>query len=157
MDIKRYARFNQPGHAVTGDRIRNSRDAGYTHASVDDHARLAYVELHDGETGATVTAFTTRALAWFARHGITANRLMTDNAGAYTKNKTLRTLLADNLIRHITIRPYRPRANGKIERFRQIMQQESGYCQTYLTDTRRAEPQQLADVSGARLQSGCLE
>ncbi len=60
MDIKRYARFNQPGHAVTGDRTRNSRGAGYTHAIADNHARLAYVELHDGETGATVTAFTTR-------------------------------------------------------------------------------------------------
>ncbi len=80
MDIKRYARFNQPGHAVTDDRTRNSRGAGYTYAIADNHARLAYVELHDGETGATVTAFTTRALAWFARHGITAKRLMTDNA-----------------------------------------------------------------------------
>lgn len=44
MDTKRYARFNQPGHAVTADRTRNSRGVGYSyaHAIIDDHSRLAY-------------------------------------------------------------------------------------------------------------------
>ncbi len=140
IDIKRYARFERPGHAVTGDRTTNSRGAGYSyaHAIVDDHTRLAYVELCDDETAATVTAFMIRALAWFARHAIHPKRLMSDNAWAYTKNTKAREALADNQIRHLTIRPYRPRTNGKVERFHQTMAREWGYGQTYATDRHRA-------------------
>jgi transposase len=99
MDVSRYARFEQPGHAVTGD--RSHRRGGwmkpetrvgydYAHAIVDDHSRLAYVELHDDEKAQTVTGFLERALAFFAGHGIIASRLMTDNAFAYVKNRSLR-------------------------------------------------------------------
>ena len=140
MDIKRYARFDRPGHAVTGDRTINTPGAGYTyaHATVDDHTRIAYVELHDDQTAETVTAYTIRMLAWFASNAIHAKRLMTDNAWAYTKNKKLAVLLANNRIRHITIRPYRPRTNGKVERFHQTMAREWGYGHIYLTDQHRA-------------------
>ena len=101
MDTKRYARFDRPVHAVTGDRTRNSRGVGYSyaHAIIDDHSRLAYVELHDDERAVTVTGFVVRALAWFAQHGVICTRLMTDNAFAYTKNTGLAALLADNHIR----------------------------------------------------------
>jgi hypothetical protein len=67
----------------------------YAHAIVDDHSRLAYVELHNDEKAATVTAFVRRALAFFAAHRIQLRRLMTDNAFTYTKNRTLRELLAE--------------------------------------------------------------
>ena len=74
----RYARFLRPGHRVTGDRSQSLRGrsvetrVGYdfAHAIVDDHSRLAYVELHDDEKAATVTGFVERALAFFAEHGI---------------------------------------------------------------------------------------
>jgi transposase len=75
MDTARYARFERPGHRVTGDRSQRGRDwmepstrVGYdfAHAIVDDHSRLAYVELHNDELAATVTAFVERALDWFA-------------------------------------------------------------------------------------------
>ena len=140
MDTKRYARFDRPGHAVTGDRTINSRGAGYAfaHAIVDDHSRLAYVELHDDEKAATVTGFVERALVWFARHGVTAKRLMTDNAFSYTQNTSLAALLADNQIRHITTRPYQPQTNGKVERFHQTMAREWGYGISYKTDRHRA-------------------
>ena len=81
MDTSRYARFLRPGHRVTGDRSQRSRDwmqpetrvgYDYAHAIVDDHSRLAYVELHDDEKAATVTGFVERALAFFAEHGIAA-------------------------------------------------------------------------------------
>lgn len=74
MDTARYARFERPGHRVTGDRSQRSRKwmepgtrVGYdfAHAIVDDHSRLAYVELHKDEKAATVTGFVSRALAWF--------------------------------------------------------------------------------------------
>ena len=125
---------------MTGDRTRRSPGAGYTyaHAIVDDHTRLACVELHPDERAATVTGFTKRALAWFAAHGIRVRRLMTDNAWAYTKNKDLKQLLARCEIRHIRIRPYRPRTNGKVERFHQTMAREWGYGHTYKPDRHRA-------------------
>jgi Integrase core domain len=81
MDTSRYARFLRPGHRVTGDRSQQSRRSTrpetpvgyeYAHAIVDDHSRLAFVELHDNERAATVTRFAERALAFFAEHG---NRL----------------------------------------------------------------------------------
>lgn len=140
MDTKRYARFDQPGHAVTGDRTVKTRGAGYSyaHAIIDDHSRLVYVELHDDERARTVTAFVERALVWFARHGVICKRLMTDNAFSYTQNTSLAALLADNQIRHLTTRPYRPQTNGKVERFHQTMAREWGYGMSYATDRHRA-------------------
>jgi len=97
MDVKRHARFAVPGHAVTGDRTQNSAGAGfeYVHVIVDDCSRLAYAEVHDDERAATVTAFSERALDWLLGRGIVAERLLTDNAWAYTKNTALRDLLRD--------------------------------------------------------------
>ena len=128
VDVSRYARFLRPGHRATGDRSQRSRrwrrpetrvGCDYAHAIVDDHSRLAFVELYPDETAGTVTAFVERALAYFVQHGITAKRLMTDNAFAYVKNRSLRELLARRGIRHLTTEPYRPRTNGKVERFHQ--------------------------------------
>jgi transposase len=133
MDTSRYARFLRPGHRVTGDRSQRSRNwmqpqtrvgYDYAHAIVDDHSRLAYVELHDDEKAATVTGFVERALAFFAEHGILARRLMTDNGFSYVKNRSLRELLARHRVRHLTTEPYRPRTNGKVERFHQTMARE---------------------------------
>jgi transposase InsO family protein len=147
MDVCRYARFRRPGHRVTGDRSQRDRHwmatstrvgYDYAHAIIDDHSRLAYVELHDDEKAATVTGFVERALAFFAGHGITAQRLMTDNAFSYTKNRSLRELLAAEGIRHLTTRPYRPRTNGKIERFHQTMGREWAHGRSYPSSAHRA-------------------
>jgi transposase InsO family protein len=132
MDVSRHARFLRPGHAVTGDRSQSLRGRSvetrvgydYAHAIVDDHSRFAFVELHDDERAETVTAFVARALAFFAAHGIEAKRLMTDNAWAYVKNRSLRELLRARRIRHLTTRVYRPRTNGKVERFHQTLERE---------------------------------
>ena len=147
MDVCTYARFERPGHRVTGDRSQRERHwmrsetrvgYDYAHAIVDDHSRLAYVELHDDERAATVTAFVERALAFFAGHGITARRLMTDNAFTYTRNRSLRSLLTAESIRHITTRPYRPKTNGKVERFHQTMGREWAYGRAYNSSSERA-------------------
>ena len=130
MDVKRYPRFLRPGHAVTGDRTRTHADKvaklgeDYFHAVVDDHSRLAYGELLDDERATTVTAFVQRALAWFAEHGITTRRVMTDGAWSYTHNRALADLLTEQQIRHIVTPPYTPRWNGKVERFHQTMERE---------------------------------
>lgn len=96
----------------------------YAHAIVDDHSRLAYVELHDDEKADTVTAFVERALAFFDQHDIVTKRLMTDNGFSYVKNRSLRELLERHAIRHLKTQPYRPRTNGKLERFHQTMARE---------------------------------
>jgi transposase InsO family protein len=144
MDVSLYARFQRPGHALTGDRTSTSaaRRAGlgyeHAHAIVDDHSRLGYAELLDDERAPTVTAFVERALASFEAHGINAKRLMTDNAWTYTKNASLRELLARKQIRHLTTRPRRPRTNGKVERFHQTMAREWAYGLRYRTSRHRA-------------------
>jgi transposase InsO family protein len=143
MDVSRYARFLRPGHAVTRDRHRTAAEkraaVGYDHAHaiVDDHTRLAYVELHDDEKATTVTGFLERALVFFAEHGIVAKRLMTDNAFSYVKNRSLRELLARHRIRHLTTKPYRPRTNGKVERFHQTMAREWAYGLAYRSHRQR--------------------
>ncbi len=145
MDTSRYARFLRPGHRVTGDRSQSLRGRrvetrvgyDYAHAIVDDHSRLAYVELHDNEKAATVTAFVERALAFYAEHGIVAKRVMTDNGFSYVKNRSLRELLERERIHHLTTEPYRPRTNGKVERFHQTMGREWAYGLSYRSHRHR--------------------
>src|SRR5215210_3508534 len=141
MDVKKFGKFSEPGHKVTGDRTRRSRRVGweFCHSIVDDCSRLAYSELHDDERADTVTAFSERALDWFLEHGIVTERLMTDNAFAYIHNRTLRELLDRRAIRHIRTRPYTPRTNGKVERYQQTLQREWAYALEYASsDARRA-------------------
>ena len=143
MDVKRYPRFRRPGHAVTGDRrstwLQRTNPLGhdYFHAMVDDHSRLVYGELLADERGPTVTAFVARALTWFAAHGITVRRVMTDGAMAYRRNVALRELFAQHGIRHIITPPYTPRWNGKVERFHQTMEREWAKGLRYRNSTAR--------------------
>jgi transposase InsO family protein len=109
----------------------------FFHAIVDDHTRLAYGEMLTDERADTVTAFTERALAWFAGHGISVRRIMTDGAFSYTHSNRLRELLRQHHIRHIVTPPYTPRWNGKVERFHQTMQREWARGQRYRNSTAR--------------------
>jgi transposase InsO family protein len=141
MDVKKLRRFEAPGHALTADRSRRSRGAGweYVHSVIDDCSRLAYSEIHPDERAETVVAFTRRALDWFLEQEIVCERLMTDNAFAYTQGRHFTELLARRAIRHIRTRPYTPRTNGKIERFNQTLQREWAYALEYASsDARRA-------------------
>ena len=144
MDTKRLARFSRPGHRVTGDRYRSGQERAsgigweFCHSIIDDHTRLAYTEIHPDETAPTVTAFVARALAFFAGHGITAQRLQTDNAWAYVRNRSLAKLLSDHAIAHRRIPPRTPKRNGKVERYQQTLAREWAYGQRYRTSDARA-------------------
>jgi transposase InsO family protein len=144
MDVSRYVRFLRPGYRVTGDRSRSSAEVDrrvghdYVHAIVDDHARLAFAEILPDERAATATAFLERALGFFAQHGIQPKRVMTDNAYAYTQSRAFRELLARRGIRHLTIKPYRPQTNGKVERFHHTMAREWAYGLLYRSHRERA-------------------
>lgn len=145
IDWTTLARFAEPGHAVTGDRTSSAekkrRRLGYdvVHAIVDDHSRFAYAEVLSDAKAATVTGFVERALAAFAEHGIEASRVMSDNAWSYVKNRSLRELLARRGIRHLTIKPRRPRTNGKVERFIQTLEREWAYGLVYASSRHRQQ------------------
>ena len=122
------------------------------HALVDDHSRLAYAEVLADARAATVTGFLERALAFFAGHGVRPRRLMSDNAWSYTRNRSLRELLARHGIRHLTTKPHRPRTNGKVERFIQTLQREWAYGLVYASSEhrRRALPYWLDHYNRGR-------
>jgi transposase InsO family protein len=140
-----YARFQRPGHAVTGDRGSTAAEKKarvgyeYAHAIVDDHSRLGYAELLPDAKAATVTAFTERALAFFTAHGVAAKRLMTDNHWSYTLNRSLRELLETRAIKHLRTPKRRPQPNGKVERFHQTMASEWAYGLRYRSSRHRAD------------------
>jgi transposase InsO family protein len=158
MDTKRYARFDRPGHAATGDRSDRNRRAGYewVHSIVDDHSRLAHSELHPDERAKTVVGFVERVLADYRARGIKVRRLMTDNHFSYTRSAALRELLRREGIRHITTRAYRPQTNGKVERFQQTMAREWGYGLVYASSEHRARalPHWLRYYNESRPHSG---
>ena len=95
---------------------RNSRGWEAVHVAIDDATRLAYVEVLPDEKATTAIGFLRRAIAFFERHGITVERLLTDNGAPY--RSTVHAIACRTLgIRHLRTRPYRPQTNGKAERF----------------------------------------
>jgi len=143
MDVKKLARFSVPGHRVTGDpRTKDlHRGIGYDHLHcvVDDHSRIAYVELHPRDDAETNTRTLERALRFFAELGLQPpEAVMTDNAMAYRNSRRFRDLLARHAIRHIRTPAYTPRWNGKVERFIQTLQNEWAYSRTWPTSSDRA-------------------
>lgn len=147
MDVKKLARFHRPGHKVTGDRSRSNdqqaKHAGlgydYLHVVVDDHTRLAYVELHRREDAATNAVTLERAIAWFAELGLAPEAVMTDNAMVYRRSRRFGDLLVRHQLRHILIPSYTPRWNGKAERFIQTLQNEWAYPHAWPNSTDRAK------------------
>jgi transposase InsO family protein len=145
VDVARLARFERPGHAVTG--VRNTTGAEkragvgyvYLHCVIDDHSRYAYVEQHPDQSAATAAAVLTRAIDHFAELGMQApEAVMTDNAFAYTKANAFRALLKRHSARHILTPPYTPRWNGKVERSIQTLKREWAYAHSWPTSTERA-------------------
>jgi transposase InsO family protein len=133
VDVKKLGRIQGgAGHRVTGRRHYNTRPTDrlgarrctvgwdYVHIAIDDCTRLAYAEVLADEKATTATAFLGRALEFFARHGITVERVMTDNGSAY--RSMIHALACRALgIRHLRTRPRRPQTNGKAERFIRTM------------------------------------
>jgi transposase InsO family protein len=140
MDVKRLARFAEPGHAATGQRHDRSRGVGweYLHVVIDDHSRLAYVERHPRESAETNAGTLERAIAWFASVGLgPPEAVMTDNAMVYRRSHAFAALLAAHGARHILTPPYTPRWNGKAERFIQTLQREWAYAHQWESSIER--------------------
>jgi transposase InsO family protein len=140
IDVKKLGRIGQQGHRIHGDRRRRSRGIGweFVHVCIDDCTRLAYVEVLDDERKETVTAFLQRAVAWFAAQGITIQRVMTDNGSGY-RSKLHGKACQQLGIRHLFTRPYRPRTNGKAERFIRTLLAGWAYKRPYATSAERRD------------------
>jgi len=140
MDVKRLSRFSTPGHRRHGNRAIRNRGAGYDylHCIVDDHTRLAYVELHPREDAETNARTLERGLRFFAELGLQPEAVMTDNAFVYTNGRRFKTLLGNIGARHITTPPYTPRWNGKVERFIRTLQDEWADSRTWPSSSSRA-------------------
>jgi transposase InsO family protein len=142
MDVKRLARFDQPGHWADGrsEQARN-RGAGwvYLHMVIDDHSRYLYVEQHARENAETNARCLERALEHFSELGLQAPQaVMTDNALVYTRSTRFQDVLAAAGARHITPPPYTPRWNGKAERVIRTLQDEWAYAHRWPNSHRRA-------------------
>lgn len=142
QDTKRLQRFAVAGHWATGERTARTRNRGagyvYAHCVVDDHTRLAYVELHSADTAQAATATLERAIAWMRDQGCgPIQALMTDNAMVYRHNRSLRELLAAHGAQHIRTPPYTPRWNGKVERFIQTLDTEWAHGRVWPDSTSR--------------------
>ena len=112
----------------------------FVHTIIDDHSRLAYAEVHDDETAGTAALVLIRAAGWVAARGITVERVLSDNGGAYRSN-----LWRDTCIRlgvtHRRTRPYRPQTNGKVERFHRTLADGWAYARCYTSEAERREEQ----------------
>jgi transposase InsO family protein len=138
LDIKRVARFEQPGHRVTGIRKQQTKRAGweYVHVCIDDYSRWSYAEVLPDQKGKTASAFLKRALKLLEALGAKVKRVMTDNGPCYKSNQFRRSVKAISA-RHIFTRPYRPQTNGKAERFIQTLSREWSYGRAYETSEER--------------------
>ena len=150
VDVKKLGRIGPKGagHRVTGRRQQNPRKrdrAGvdrqqvgweFVHVCVDDATRLAYVEVLDDERGETAVGFLGRAIEWFSSMGVSVERVMTDNGSAYV-SRVHAQACRDLGLRHLRTRPYRPRTNGKAERFIQTLQNRWAYGAIYGSSAER--------------------
>jgi transposase InsO family protein len=143
VDVKRLARFARPGHRVTGrdaqwgQRRAYERGWEFVHVCVDDATRLAFVEVLADEKGKTAAGFLRRAVKWFSSMGVDVERVMTDNGPCY--RSTLHAVACRELgLRHLRTRPYRPRTNGKAERFIQTLKNRWAYGAIYGSSSERS-------------------
>jgi transposase InsO family protein len=141
LDTKKLGRFETVGHrfAGRGPGRHANRGSGFDHVHVciDDVSRLAYSEILPSDGQHDATAFLERAMAWLQQHGVTVERVMTDNGSAY-RSKLFASTLRRAGLRHIRTKPYTPRTNGKAERFIQTALREWAYAAPYASSNERS-------------------
>ena len=140
LDIKKLGKIRGVGHRITGDKTKRARGVGweYVHVCIDDASRFSYVEVLEDEKGITASAFLRRAIVWFAARGIETKKILTDNGSCYV-SKTFAETCCSLRIKQARTRPYRPRTNGKAERFIQTLIREWAYAFTFFTSADRVQ------------------
>ena len=140
LDVKKLGRIPEGGgHRAHGRAPRRQRGIGYdyVHSAVDDRSRVAFSQLLPDESAATAALFLCEAASFFADHGVVIERVLTDNAKAYTQSILFAETAAGLGIRLKRIRPYRPQTNGKVERFNRTLLEEWAYARLYRSNAER--------------------
>jgi transposase InsO family protein len=141
IDVKKLGRIDRAGHRALGRGPGRHKGKGkhgweFVHVCVDDATRLAYVEVLDDEKARTAVGFLRRAIAFFKRHGVRVERVLTDNGSAY--RSAVHAIACRTLnVRHLRTRPYRPQTNGKAERFIRTMLGGWAYGAIYRSSAER--------------------
>jgi transposase InsO family protein len=140
VDIKKLGRILKPGHRLTGDRRGQQKGkAGwqYLFVAIDDHSRLGFAAVYPDETSDSATAFLDELVRFYESHGISVQRVLTDNGSCFKRR------WAESCNLHgITVkktRPYRPQTNGKAERFIRTMLERWAYAYTYENESARLD------------------
>jgi transposase InsO family protein len=151
IDIKKLGRIERgPRHRVTGRRAgnptrtdaagRRRRQVGweFVHVAVDDYSRLAFAQVLADERADSAIAFLDALLGFYRQHGIQVQAIMSDNGSAYVAAAF--AIACRRLgIRHLRTRPYRPRTNGKAERFIRTMLAEWAHGIAYGSSQQRTQ------------------
>ncbi len=127
------------GRAATVDHRHKPLPIGfdYVHVAIDDHTRLAYVEVLPDERVAACAGFLTRAVAWFAGQDVTIERVLTDNAMSYRRGNAWIAACDQLGIGRRFIQPGHPWTNGKAERFNRTLRTEWAYATGWTSNDQR--------------------
>jgi transposase InsO family protein len=141
VDVKKLGRIPDGGGWRVHGRSEEVRGRGlgwdYVHVAIDDHTRLAYAEVLPDERTATCAGFLTRAATWFTGHGVTVERVLTDNAKSYRIGNAWIAACTQLGIGRRFIKPGRPWTNGKAERFNRTLQAEWAYATGWTSNDQR--------------------
>jgi len=146
IDIKKLGRFNRIGHRITGDRTgqsnqrQNATAPGweFAHVAVDDHSRVARIDIFPNEKKESAVAFLRATVAYYRNLGVKVTRVMTDNGACY-KSFAFARACKRLRIKHIRTKPYTPQTNGKAERFIQTALREWAYATAFETSDQRRD------------------
>ncbi len=140
LDTKQLGRIPPGGgHRIHGRRQGDDHHSlgwNRVHVAIDDHTRLAYAEELADESPGTTAGFLHRAWRFYARHGITVERILTDNGGCY-RSRELAAACDELGIGHRFTRPYRPQTNGKAERMVRTLISEWAYARPFADTAER--------------------
>jgi transposase InsO family protein len=143
VDIKKLGRIprgggwrihGRPARPSTHRTRKAAIGYAFVHSAVDAYSRLAYSEVLNDEQGPTAAAFWGRTTAFFTSHGITVERVLTDNGACY-RSRAFAAALGNAV--HSRTRPYRPATNGKVERFNRTLLAEWAYARAWSSDGQR--------------------
>ena len=121
------------GYTTNG---RPNSGTAYLHTVIDDHSRVAYVEICSDEKATTAIGVLQRAVTWFTQRGVTIERVLSDNGSCY-RSHAWRNACTQLGITPKWTRPYRPQTNGKIERFHRTLADGWAYARFYTSETQR--------------------
>jgi transposase InsO family protein len=137
IDVKPLGRIRRARDPHGGTRRGKKGRAGwlYLFVAVDDASRLAHARFYPDETAASALAFLHTCRRFYAAHGITLERVLTDNGKCFKRQwQDGCTQLA---IQPRRTRIRRPQTNGKAERLIRTLLEGWAYAYPYTNDHER--------------------